>query len=112
MTATLRATYGSLTPVTRTASLVIAPSNAQGDTVTIQKAEYESSKKELKVEATSTSPTATLTVSVTATRQVIGVLTNKGAGQYAGTFILATNPQSITVTSNLTGKAIRTVELK
>jgi hypothetical protein len=112
VTATLRATYGSLTPVTRTATLVIAPSIEQGDTVAIQKAEYESSIKQLKVQATSTSLTATLTVSVTATQQVIGVLTNKGAGEYAGTFSVAMNPQNITVTSNLTGKASRAVELK
>lgn len=112
ITATIRATYGSSTPATKTATLVIAPSNAQGDTVAIQKADYVSSKKELTVQASSTSLTATLTVSVTATRQVIGVLTNKGAGKYAGTFNLATNPQNITVTSNLTGKASRAVSLK
>lgn len=112
ITATLRATYGSSTPITKTTTLVIAPSNAQGDTVAIQRADYEVSKKQLKVEATSTSLTATLTVSVTATQQVIGILTNKGAGQYAGTFTLPTNPQNITVTSNLTGKASRAVALK
>ncbi|MGB7925063.1 MAG: hypothetical protein WCF57_17615 [Pyrinomonadaceae bacterium] len=111
-TATLRATYGSSTTLTKTATLLIAPSNAQGDTVAIQKADYVSSKRELTVQATSTSPTATLTVTVTSTRQVIGILTNKGAGKYAGTFSLATNPQNITVTSNLTGKASRAVSLK
>jgi hypothetical protein len=110
ITATLRATYGSSTPVTKAATLLIAPSSAQGDTVAIQKAEYVVSKKQLRVQATSTSLTATLTVSVTATGKVIGTLTNKGAGDYAGTFALATNPQNITVTSNLTGKASRAVE--
>jgi hypothetical protein len=46
------------------------------------------------------------------TGEVIGVLTNKGAGSYAGTFPLAASPQNITVTSDLGGTASRVVNVK
>jgi hypothetical protein len=49
---------------------------------------------------------------IDATGEVIGVLTNKGAGSYAGTFTVAASPQSITVTSDLGGAASRAVTLK
>ena len=112
-TATLAAVYGSAISATVTARLVVAPQPASGaDVVAIQKAEYVASKRQLTVQATSTSTTATLTVSETATAKVLGVLTNKGGGKYAGTFSLATNPQNITVTSNLQGTARSAVELK
>src|SRR5205085_11704686 len=83
-TATLTATYGSAIPATVSASIRLAPPPVAVDTVTIQKADYVVSKKELTVQATSTSQTTTLTVPVTATGQVIGILTNKGAGSYSG----------------------------
>ncbi len=111
-TATLTATYGSSLPSTATTKLVIAPQAAQVDTVAIQKAEYVASKGQLSIQATSTSQTATLTLSTTATGKVIGILSNKGGGRYEGTFNVATNPQNITVTSNLNGKASRAVTLK
>ncbi|MDQ3818796.1 MAG: hypothetical protein M3362_14110 [Acidobacteriota bacterium] len=109
---TLSATYGSAIAVTRTASILVAPPPVQVDTVAIQKADYVVSKKQLVVQASSTSQTAMLTVSVTATGEVIGILTNKGAGSYAGTFNLASNPQNITVTSDLSGTGSRAVTLK
>ena len=60
-----------------------------------------------------TSVVATFTtVTVTATGEVIGFLTNKGAGSYAGKLSWPVNPQNITVTSNLTGTASRAVTLK
>jgi len=111
-TVTLSATYGSVIPATVTASFLVAPPPVAADTVAIQKADYVVSKKELTVQATSTSQTATLTVLVTATGEVIGFLTNKGAGSYAGKLIWPVNPQKITVTSNLTGTASRAVTLK
>jgi hypothetical protein len=111
-TVTLKATYGSPLAATRSASLVVTPRPAQTDTVAIQKVEYVAAKGQLTVQATSTSQTATLTVSATATGQVIGVLSNRGGGKYDGTFSLSTNPQNITVTSNLNGKASRVVTLK
>lgn len=109
---TLTATYGSSITVSRTASILVAPPPVAVDTVAIQKADYVVSKKQLVVQASSTSQTATLTVTVTATGEVIGYLTNKGAGSYAGTFNLAVNPQNITVTSDLSGTANQAVTLK
>ena len=109
---TLTATFGSSITVSRTATIRINPPASTADTVAIQKADYISSKKELTVQASSTSATATLTVTATATGQVIGILTNKGAGSYSGTFSLASGPQNITVTSNLTGTASLAVRLK
>ena len=111
ITTTLTATYGTLGS-TQTARLVVAPPPASVDTVSIQKADYVVSKKQLTVQASSTSQTAILTVTATATGEVIGVLTNKGAGSYAGTFSPAASPQNITVTSDLNGAASTAVKLK
>jgi hypothetical protein len=111
VTVTLTSTYGSLQS-TQTARLVVAPPPAAVDTVSIQKADYVVSKKQLTVQASSTSQTVSLTVTSTATGEVIGVLTNKGAGSYAGTFSLPASPQNITVTSDLGGTASRAVTLK
>ena len=87
-TATLTATYGSI-PSTQTARLVVAAPPATVDTVSIQKADYVVSKRQLTVQASSTIQTTTLTVTLTATGEVIGVLTNIGAGSYAGMFPLS-----------------------
>ncbi|HWW74971.1 MAG TPA: hypothetical protein VNZ44_06240, partial [Pyrinomonadaceae bacterium] len=109
--ATLTATYGTI-PSTQTTRLVVAPPPAATDTVSIQKAEYVASKKQLTVQASSTSQTVTLAVTSTATGEFLGVLTNKGAGSYAGTFSLPASPQNITVTSDLGGAASLAVKLK
>ncbi|HZT61356.1 MAG TPA: hypothetical protein VFA21_22305 [Pyrinomonadaceae bacterium] len=109
---TLTATYNGALASTRTASFLVAPPPVAVDTVAIQKADYVVSKKQLVVQASSTSQTATLTATVTATGEVIGVLTNKGAGSYAATFAWPASPQSITVTSDLSGTATRAVTLK
>jgi hypothetical protein len=111
VTVTLTATYGTI-PSTQTARLTVAPPPAAVDTVSIQKADYVVSKKQLTVQASSTSQTVTLTVTSTATGEVVGVLTNKGAGSYAGTFPLAASPQNITVTSDLGGTESLAVKLK
>jgi hypothetical protein len=110
-TVTLTSTYGVL-PSTRTTSLVVAPPPAAVDTVLVQKADYVAKKQQLTVQASSTSQTAILTVMSTATGEVIGVLTNKGVGSYAGTFTLAASPQRITVTSDLGGTQSKAVTLK
>jgi len=109
-TVRLAAAYGNSTPTTTT--LVVTPQPAQTDTVAIQKAEYGGSKRQLTVQATSTGQGATLRVSVTATGQLIGTLSNRGGGRYDGTFNLTANPQNITVTSSLNGRASRTVTAK
>ena len=110
-TATLTAAYGTI-PSTQTARLVVAPPPAAVDTVSIQKADYVVSKRQLTVQASSTSQTVTLTVTSTATGEVVGVLTNKGAGSYAGTFSLPASPQNVTVTSDLGGAASLAVKSK
>jgi hypothetical protein len=113
VTVTLTATYGSsLGTTTATAKLAVTAPAAQTDTVAIQKAEYNSSKRELSVQATSTSSTATLRVLVTSTGALLGTLSNRGGGRYESTFSVTTNPQNITVSSSLNGKASRAVSLK
>ncbi len=112
-TATISAAFNGLT---RTASLTINPVNVPPqpttDTVRITRAEYDSGKRVLRVEATSTSANATLQVFVTATGQLLGTLGNSGGGQYRGELNAATNPQNITVRSSLGGVATGTVVAK
>lgn len=111
-TVTITGSYGSAIAASASATLIVAPPAPLVDTVTIQKADYVVSKKQLVVQASSTSQTAMLTVSVTATGEIIGILTNKGAGSYAGSLILPASPQNITVTSDLSGTMSRAVTLK
>jgi hypothetical protein len=83
------------------------------DTVSVTRAEYGSSKKELRVEATSTNASATLKAYVTSTNALIGTLKNNGGGKYAATFAgVASNPASVTVRSSADGSATKTVALK
>ena len=56
------------------------------------------------MQATDSDKTATLQVFVTSTDTLIGSLTKKAKG-YKGTFILSSNPGSITVKSSLGGSA-------
>jgi FG-GAP-like repeat len=109
-TATISAT---LNGVSRSATLTINPATTtpppSTDTVSITRAEYDSGKRTLRVEATSTSSNATLQVFVSATGQLIGTLSNNGGGQYRGEFTVSTNPQNITVRSNQGGVATRAV---
>ena len=100
---TISASYGG---VSRTAILAVnAP--AATDTVSISRAEYESAKGLLRVEASSSSSSATLGVYVTATDELIGTLSG-GRGEFSW----PTNPQNITVRSSLGGSATSTVTLK
>jgi hypothetical protein len=80
--------------------------------VSVTRAEYTSSKKELRLEATSTSSTATLTAYVTSTNALLGTLTRNSGGKYFAKFSVATNPQSVTVRSSAGGSATRTVTLQ
>lgn len=111
---TSAAISASLNGVTRSAALTISSSSApppppSTDTVNITRADYDTAKGALRVEATSTRSTATLQVFVTATGQLIGTLPNNGGGQYRGEFSTPTNPQNITVRSSLGGVATRAV---
>src|SRR5687767_7775680 len=96
----------------RSASLTINAPVSTVDTVSITRGEYESSKRTLRVEATSTQSKATLQVFVTSSGQLIGTLTNDGSGRFRGQFSVSVNPQSITVRSCLGGQATRTVRAK
>jgi len=108
---------GTFNGVTVTSSLTINPVSApppppSTDTVRITRAEFESAKQTLRVEATSTSSNATLQVFVTATGQLLGTLANNGGGQYRGELRVSTNPQNITVRSSLGGVATASVVAK
>jgi hypothetical protein len=107
---------GTFNGVTRSATLTINPVGSTPppttDTVRITRAEFESSKQTLRVEATSTSSNATLQVFVTATGQLLGTLANNGGGQYRGELSVSTNPQNITVRSSLGGVATSSVVAK
>jgi len=82
------------------------------DTVSVTRAEYESSRRELRLEATSTSSTATLQALVHSTGALIGTLQNSGGGQYRGQFAGVDNPGVVRVTSSLGGSATRTVTVR
>ena len=118
VTATTTATIsGTFNGVARSATLTINPANAPppppaADTVRITRAEFDSGKRALRVEATSTSASATLRVFNTATGAQIGTLSNSGGGQYRGEFSVSSNPQNITVRSSLGGIATRAVDAK
>jgi hypothetical protein len=88
------------------------PTTAAADTVSIQLAEYDAGKDELRVEATGSNASATLQVYVTSTNTLIGTLRNEGGGRYRAELSWPTNPQNITVSSSLGGLASRTVTLK
>ena len=117
VSATVGATIsGTFDGITRSATLTINPVNAPPppttDTVRITRAEFESDKRVLRVEATSTSSNATLQVFVTATGQFLGTLANNGGGQYRAELSVSTNPQNITVRSSLGGVATSSVVVK
>jgi hypothetical protein len=99
----------SLNGLSRSATLTVTPA---GDTVAIQRAEYESQKRTLRVEATSTRTNATIQVMVTSTGQIVGTLANNGGGRYSATLNWSVNPQNITVRSSFGGSASRSVVLK
>jgi plastocyanin len=82
------------------------------DTVRITRAQYSISRSQLTVQATDTNDTATLTVTRTSDGALIGTLRNQGGGNYLGKFNGISNPQRITVTSNLGGTATARVRAR
>lgn len=76
---------------------------AASDTVEIARAQYNTSRSQLIVQATDTESSAILTVSVTSTGEVLGPMMNLGGGNYSAKFRGISNPQRITVTSSLGG---------
>jgi hypothetical protein len=117
-TATTRAVTTS-TPVDVTASLpgsanavgrlTVTPAATAADTVAVTRADYDSAKRELRVEATSSSATATLIAFNDTTGARIGTLSNNGGGSYRGQFTGVDNPGTVRVISSLGGSATRTV---
>jgi hypothetical protein len=108
--ATLRGSAGG---ATRNVGLTVTPqATPAADSVSVTRAEFDSSKRQLNVEATSTNASATLTVFVTSTNAKIGTLTGDGSGRFRGLFNVATNPGTITVKSSAGGSAARGVALK
>jgi trimeric autotransporter adhesin len=101
---TISATYAGLT---RSATLTVNAPASSTDTVSISRAEYDSGKRVVRVEATSSGSGATLRAYVSATNELIGTLS---AGR--GEFSWPSNPQSITVRSSLGGSATRSVTAK
>jgi probable HAF family extracellular repeat protein len=97
---------------TQVLSSPTATRTAAPDSISIQLAEYSAGNAQLRVEATGSNASATLQVFVTSTNTLIGTLRNEGGGRYRGDFSWPTNPQNITVRSNLGGSASRTVILK
>lgn len=108
-TATVSASYAG---VTRSAMLTVNPASQTADTVSVQRAEYDSGKRVLSVEATSTSANATMRLHQSSTGTLIGTLSNDGGGRYRGQFSWPSNPQNVTVRSSLGGTASRAVTLK
>jgi WD40-like Beta Propeller Repeat len=112
-TATITATYNGVSIASRlTINAATTPPPASSDSVSVTRADYTSSKQELRLEATSTSSTATLKAYVTSTNALLGTLTRNSGGKYFAKFNVATNPQSVTVRSSAGGSATRTVTLK
>jgi hypothetical protein len=105
-TVTITASYAN---ESRSVTMTVKPAP---DTVAVGKAQYDSGKKQLLVEATSSNGAATLTVHVAATGELIGTLTGDGSGRYKGQFSWPVNPQSITVKSDLGGSATKPVTAK
>jgi hypothetical protein len=100
--ATISATYAGVTK-----SSVLTVTSTTMDTVTLQRAEYVRGRNLLRTWATSSAPTATLQVFVTSSAELIGTMSNLGAGSYSGQFAWPVNPQNITIRSSSCGTATR-----
>lgn len=99
-TATITATWFG---VTRTTSVTVTPgAPAPADRVTITKARWKAGL--LTIEATSSNPKAILSV-FTRSGGFMFTLTNKGGGRYSDQRGWVTNPEVISVRSNLGGSA-------
>jgi hypothetical protein len=103
-TATINATWFA---VTRTTTVTLSPgAPPPADRVAITKARWKAGL--LTIEATSTNPSAILSV-YTQSGGFMFTLTNQGGGRYFDQRGWVTNPQVITVRSNLGGSATATL---
>ena len=102
--ATIDATYaGTL----QTKLTVTAPVAANADTVSVGRAEYDTAKHQLRVDATSSASGAVLKVYFTGTDTLMGTLSGT-----SGQFTVGLNPVNITVRSSLGGTASKAVTAK
>jgi hypothetical protein len=92
--------------------VAVAAAAAVGDKVSVTRAEYTVSQKELRLEATGSSSSATLKAYVAATNELIGTLSNLGGGKYGFQGAWPTNPQSVVVRSSGGGSATASVVAK
>lgn len=92
---------------TFTENLTVAAGSTVADTVSVSRAEYDSAKQQLRVDAGSTGSGAVLRVYLTGSDNPIGTLSG-GSGQF--TVLVA--PQGVTVRSSLGGSATRTVTVR
>lgn len=106
---TLVQIYATYNGVTLSATLTV---NRIFDTVSVTRAEYTRSTRQLRVEAASTGTNPILKVYVAATGQLVGTLTNLGGGRYGGQFAWPSNPVTVTVGSSLGGTATKAVTLR
>ncbi len=89
-------------------AVLLTPNGSNTDTVTITKAVYATARQTLSVQATDSDPNAVLQVYITSSDTLLGTLRKKANG-YSGKFSVASNPQNITVKSNLGGSATSAV---
>jgi|GEM_PF-1726263 len=92
---------------TFTENLTVTAGAAVADTVSVSRAEYDSAKQQLRVDATSSGSGAILRVYLTGSDNPIGTLSG-GTGQ----FTVPVAPQGVTVRSSLGGSATRTVTVR
>ncbi|MGH2542432.1 MAG: hypothetical protein ACRDIB_06540 [Ardenticatenaceae bacterium] len=78
---------------------------AYEDVVTITRVRYDRSDRELEVRATSSDPNAQLRVFETGTGQLIGVMENRGGGEFRLETTWPRNPRAVTVRSSSGGAA-------
>jgi photosystem II stability/assembly factor-like uncharacterized protein len=100
---------GSYRGVIHSAALTVT---SAADIVRITRATYYTSRRELRLEATSSSATATLRAHVTSSNAPIGRLTKIGAGNYTGRFAWPVNPKNITVRSSACGSTVSQVAVR
>ena len=82
------------------------------ETLQITRAQYSTARSQLTVQATDSIETANLTVSVTNTGEILGPMMNNGGGSYSAKFSDISNPQKITVTSDLGGSVKARVKIR
>ena len=102
--ATIDATYAGTLQAKLTVNAAPVPN---ADAVSISRVEYDTAKRQLRVEATSTGSGAVLRVYFTGTDTLIGTLSG-GSGQ----FNVSVNPLNITIRSSLGGTAAQAVTAK